>query len=126
VRVEEGDTAALFKELHGLEAEGLKVTVQDAGEASAVPDFRVLQLELLGQDRPGIIRDISAALVAIDVNVVELATECTSAAMSGELLFRGRARLRHPLARSVVELRETLEKIAADLMVDITLNEDPD
>jgi glycine cleavage system regulatory protein len=126
VRVGERETAALFKELHGLEASGIKVTIQDARMASGVPDYRVLQLELLGQDRPGIIRDISAALVAIEVNVVELATECTSAAMSGELLFQARARLRHPLARSVVELRETLEKIAADLMVDITLNEDPD
>lgn len=123
VRVPDAQAAALFKALHELESRGLKVMVEDSPPAPAPEAYRVLQLELVGQDRPGIIRDVSSALAAAGVNVVDLATECTSAPMSGETLFNAAAELHHPISRSVDELRETLEKIAADLMVDISLDE---
>jgi glycine cleavage system regulatory protein len=80
----------------------------------------------VGQDRPGIIRDISAALAALAVNVVELHTECIPAPMSGEMLFIARAELLRPGELDVEVLRETLERIAADLMVDVVLNGDAD
>jgi glycine cleavage system regulatory protein len=123
VQVPARNAAALAEGLRGLEQRGMRVSIEgEAGESHAVA-FRVLQLELIGQDRPGIIRDISSALAAIEVNVVELSTGCSSAPMSGEMLFRASAQLHHPTSRAVDELRETLEKIAADLMVDITLDE---
>jgi glycine cleavage system regulatory protein len=53
--------------------------------------------------------------------VEELHTECSSAAMSGETLFKARARLSVPPNCKVDELRQTLEKIAADLIVEISL-----
>jgi len=123
VRAPAARAAALSEALHGLEARGLKVTVEGEADEPAGTQFRALSLELIGQDRPGIIHDISSALAAIEVNVVELSTGCSSAPMSGEMLFKASAQLHHPLSRAVDELRETLEKIAADLMVDITLDE---
>ena len=123
VRVPGDAAAALFKALHELEARGLRVIVEDArGDAEPAP-FRSLALELVGQDRPGIIRDISAGLAAIGVNVAELSTQCSPAPMSGETLFSATALLHLPATRSLGELREALEKIAADLMVDIDLAE---
>ena len=77
-------------------------------------------------DRAGIIRDISRALALRQVNVDELHTECTSAPMSGEILFNARAKLRVPLDVAVEDLCETLEEIASDLMVDLTLGEIPE
>ena len=53
-------------------------------------------LEIVGQDRPGIVREISHALASFGINVEELQTECASAAMSGETLFKARARLSLP------------------------------
>ena len=127
VRVPRDASAALVGALQALESRGLRVVVEDAGEAASEPGaYRVLRLELVGQDRPGIIRDVSTALAAVSVNVVELSTGCTSAPMSGEMLFNASALLHHPEAGSVDELRETLEKIAADLMVDIHLDEPTD
>jgi glycine cleavage system regulatory protein len=117
---------ALFKALHGLEARGLRVTVADSLDTPRDADYRPLALELVGQDRPGIIRDISAALAALAVNVVELHTECIPAPMSGEMLFIARAELLRPGELDVEVLRETLERIAADLMVDVVLNGDAD
>jgi glycine cleavage system regulatory protein len=77
----------------------------------------------VGNDRPGIVREIAQALARRGVNVDELATGCESAPMSGEVLFRATARLDVPEDVTLESLGEELEKIAADLMVDLTLGE---
>jgi glycine cleavage system regulatory protein len=82
-------------------------------------------LEVVGQDRPGIVHQISHALASHAVNVEELDSGCSSAAMSGESLFRARARLRIPETCNLARLRQELEKIAGDLIVDLTLTEVP-
>jgi len=112
--------------LLGLEAEGLRVLVERSGDEGPVHEHRALLLELVGQDRPGIIRDVSEALAAREVNVIELESTCSSAPMAGEMLFTARARLSSPGGVSLDDLRETLEKIAHDLMVDLTLDEEPE
>jgi glycine cleavage system regulatory protein len=126
VSVPKNQAASLFKSLHELEARGLKVMVRDAADDPLPAETRVLRLELVGQDRPGIVMEISSALAAIQVNVVELSTECSPAPMSGETLFSATAELHHPLDHSIEALRETLEKIASDLMVDLQLDESTD
>ncbi|MGH0032920.1 MAG: glycine cleavage system protein R [Myxococcota bacterium] len=100
----------------------LRILVETAGDADA-GEGRHLTLELLGQDRPGIVREVSSALAARGVNVEELETECTPAPMSGETLFRARARLRLPADTAEAELREALEKLGDELMVDVTFEE---
>jgi glycine cleavage system regulatory protein len=118
IEVAEEDAEALSAALRSLE--GLRVQVEAAGVPSDT-EAPVVVLELLGQDRPGIVREISHALASRQVNVEELETECTSAPMSGETLFRARARLRLPPDVAEETLRETLEKLADELMVDLTL-----
>ena len=87
---------------------------------------RVLDaLEIVGQDRPGIVHQISHALATHGVNVEELNTECASAAMTGETLFKAQAKLNIPELCNLAELRNELEKIAEDLIVDLTLKELP-
>ena len=49
--------------------------------------FRALAIEIVGHDRRGIVRDISHVLAGRGVNIDELETEVTSAAMSGEPTF---------------------------------------
>jgi glycine cleavage system regulatory protein len=107
------------------ELEGLRVAVQ-ATEQESPGAARALTLELLGQDRPGIVRDVSRALASRGVNVEELETSCASAPMSGEVLFRARARLRLPADVGAEELRAALEKIAHELMVELALEEPED
>jgi glycine cleavage system regulatory protein len=123
VSVPEANTTALGVALQALEREGLRVLVE-ASELSE-PDTRsaILALELVGLDRPGIIRDVSRALAERGVNVEELDTCCESAPMSGETLFRAQARLRVPARIRIEELRATLEKIASELMVDLSLED---
>jgi glycine cleavage system regulatory protein len=78
-------------------------------------------LDLLGQDRPGIIRQISGVLAALGVNVEELNTECRAAAETGQPLFHAVARLRLPPEVNEDNLRAALENVAADLMVEVKL-----
>ena len=112
---------ALGSALRSLES--LRVHVETATGAPD-RDAPALLLELLGQDRPGIVREVSHALAARGVNVEELETECSSAPMSGETLFRARARLRLPPEVAEDELRQLLEKLADELMVDVALDGD--
>jgi len=118
--------AELSDALHALESRGLRVVVERSEiEESATP-FRRFTLDLVGSDRAGIIRDVSRVLASRQVNVDELHTECTSAPMSGELLFNARAKLRVPDGSGVDDLRAAIESIANDLMVDITLSDAAD
>ena len=57
------------------------------------------------------------------VNIEELETEVSSAAMSGDSTFRARARLRLPDATNVDDIRIGLEAMADNLMVDLELDE---
>jgi glycine cleavage system regulatory protein len=126
VDVPEGRVQALTEALHALKAEGLRVVVEDSGGEQPVGDTAILRLQLVGQDRPGIVRDISRALAQRGVNVEELSTGCSSAPMSAETLFSADLRLRVPAELRVDELRQALEALANDLMVDITLSEPGD
>ena len=111
---------ALAKALKALDARGLTVVVHSDQSQSAT-SRRTNVLEIVGQDRPGIVRQISHTLAAWGVNVEELQTECASAAMSGETIFKARAVLNIPESCDVAKLRGGLEKIAADLIVEILL-----
>ncbi len=121
VSVPDDNVTALQASLDGLNAQGL-LDVQVAIASSStedVPTENVLRLELIGQDRPGIISEISAALATRNVSILELETNTSSAPMSGEPLFEAKATLRVPNELPLDQLRETLEDIANELMVDL-------
>jgi glycine cleavage system regulatory protein len=123
VSVDDGKAAALESDLRALRESGLQVTVERGGPgaASEAEGARPLKLELVGLDRPGIIREVSRVLAARGVNVEELHTQVESAPMSGETLFRMNARVRCPGTLRTAELRGALESIAGELMVDLEL-----
>jgi glycine cleavage system regulatory protein len=112
---------ALIQALQSLSTHGLRV-LAEASEKHSAREFKPVRLELLGQDRPGIVRDVSRALAQRGVNVERLTTECVSAPMSGEVLFKATAELLLPAGTTLDALREGLESIANELMVDITLD----
>ena len=114
---------ALMSALEGLAAKGLHVVAHSDQPAASSEGSRVSMLEVVGHDRPGIVRQISHTLAAEGVNVEELHTERSSAAMSGESLFKARAKLSIPSSVDAAQLRRKLEKIAEDLIVDISFSE---
>jgi glycine cleavage system regulatory protein len=112
---------ALSTALQGLEAQGLRLLMEWSPSDEAAQNFRQLILDLIGNDRVGIIRDISQALARRGINIDELHTQYVSAPMTGEMLFKATAQLRVPSQVQLAELQEILERLAHDLVVDITL-----
>jgi glycine cleavage system regulatory protein len=125
VSVPEANATALSEALQALEAEGLRLTVLGNGVEGAPVNQRAVTVELMGQDHPGIVRDLSHALAASNVNIDELETSCSNASWSGESMFHATARLRLPEGVSLTELQGILEALAKDLMVDITVDDAP-
>ncbi|MBI2924639.1 MAG: glycine cleavage system protein R [Verrucomicrobia bacterium] len=125
VQVPAESEPAVVRALQALAAQGLTVVVH-SDQAGAAQEPKLLRvLEIVGQDRPGIVRQISHALASFGVNVEELHTEVSSAAMSGETLFKARATVSIPPACNLAELRAKLEQIAEDLIVDVSFGEVP-
>lgn len=113
---------ALTAALAQLATKGLAVTTHTDAEAGPPPGTTAgWQLELVGHDRPGIVRDLARVLAQHGVNVEELSSHCESAAMSGELLFRAALRLHLPETCDLDALRTDLENLAAGLMADFTI-----
>ena len=109
--------AALEQALAKLNDLTIVVRADEAASSPGKP--QLASLEVVGQDRPGIVREITHALAAHGVNVEELATECVSAPMSGEPLFQARAKLFLPADVTVGVLRQSLERAVTGMTVEV-------
>jgi len=110
----------LVEGLQGLSAQGIRVLVAESGlEPSCT--WKPILLDLVGNDRPGIVRDITRLLAEHGVNLESLTTEVAPAPMSSEPLFHAEAVLAVPLTLSLDLLRDKLEELADDLMVELNL-----
>ena len=78
---------SLIEELQGLQSGGLRITAEMASATAEHQPVTEVTLDLIGQDRPGIVKDVTRILASHHVNVQELETHCQSASMSGETLF---------------------------------------
>jgi glycine cleavage system regulatory protein len=126
VEVPDDRAPALVEALRGLEQRGLHLAVVAGPRPPPKSERRLLVVDLVGLDRPGLVREISHVLAERGVNIEELVTDRSTAAMSGELLFRSRARVAVPPQVDAAELRARLEKLAADLMVQVSVDEAED
>ncbi|WP_296061421.1 ACT domain-containing protein [uncultured Amphritea sp.] len=122
VSVPETQADSLMEALQKLESQGMKVIVERSNEEDTPTESNSITLELIGHDKPGIVREISQALSRYNINVERLSTELVSGSMSAELLFKADADLTVPTGVDLDDLQQSLEAIASDLMVDITLN----
>ncbi len=122
VAVAPENAGALTAALRALEAEGLQLVIA-ASDTQAPAAGRTLSLELIGLDRPGIVRDLSRTIAAHGVSITELESEQVSGSFSGEAMFKATARLTLPDDLDVDTLRRSIEAIAHELMVDLTLDD---
>jgi len=125
IQVPRQHEAALIADLRGLETtRELKVIVQPSSETAPTTGYQSVLVDLVGHDRPGIVSEISRIFADRKINVEELDTQCTSAPMSADALFKATARLRVPGDVDVDDLRRDLENIAAEMMIDIFVEPD--
>lgn len=98
---------------------GWKVDATPAGAGGAAG--REVQVHLVGLDRPGMVRQVSAALAEQRVNIRSFRTWTHEAPQGGGLLFEAEAVVNLPAGLDELAVRLALEPIADELMVDLEL-----
>ena len=115
----------LVEALRGLSAQGIGVLIAEQGSESP-SNWKPIAMELVGNDRPGIVRDVTRVLSEQGVNLEHLVTEVRPAPMSSESLFHAEAILAVPLDLALEVLQARLETLADDLMVELVLRSEED
>ena len=123
VAVSEARLPALRAALSELSCEEMTIVVATTDHRRMGDDSRNLKLSIVGNDRPGIVLEVSTALAARRINVSEMNTSITSAPMSGAPLFQAVAKIQVPKALDLAELITQLDAIAAALTIEIDLEE---
>ncbi len=121
VSVNDSEADNLITALEGI-SDQLKLVIERADSESEIETPQTVELNLVGNDRPGIIREISHVLATLSVNVEQLTTECVSAPMSSEVLFKAKANLKVPVGLELDVLQEEIERLADDLIVEMQLS----
>ena len=107
--------------LNALSGEDLSINLEDRAIDDNTSDYTNIKLSLLGNDRPGIVKELSSALAALQINVCEMNTNVTSAPMTAESLFAASAEIQAPISLDLAQLTDRLDEIANQLDVDIRL-----
>lgn len=119
VELEDDRLEAFEAAISTVDAVGLAVSLVPAGDEPKAAGEH-LRLELVGQDRPGIVREVTAVLADLGVNIEDFATTTENGAWSGERLFRASARLNVPPGATSDQVRDALEAISSEIMVDFS------
>ena len=120
VEIHAGAVEALRAAVARVDATGLDIRIAPAGEAPQA-EGEALQLSLVGQDRPGIVNQVTDVLRTLDANIETFATRIEPAPHSGASLCHMDAQLRLPVGVPMTELQRALEAVSGEVMVDIAL-----
>jgi glycine cleavage system regulatory protein/folate-dependent phosphoribosylglycinamide formyltransferase PurN len=116
---------ALESTLRALEANGLRVTVARSDAATVPSALRSVELELVGEDRIGIVSSVTRILAERGVSIENIHTETVRSGISGKQTFKIGAHLLAPATVDIEALRLELGALASEMMVDIALDERP-
>jgi glycine cleavage system regulatory protein len=116
--VEASAQPSLKHDLAALADQGIKVTVENSGPQSD-DEAHISCLEIVANDRSGIVGEISSLLASHQVNLVSLETFCESAPMSAGMMFYAHAYTQLPEGMSESQLTQLLESLSDDLMVEV-------
>ncbi|WP_420935085.1 glycine cleavage system protein R [Alteromonas sp. A081] len=77
-------------------------------------------VEVMGNDKPGIVQELTNVLNQFNLNILTFASHCESAPNWGSLIFKAKAEIGVPAKFDDGALQDALEALANDLVVDIT------
>lgn len=123
VQVDEDKAEALATALQALSGGDLDISFQREDTGGGNQDYTIMHLSLVGNDRIGIVQELSKALSSRAINVCEMNTNVTSAPMTAQPLFEATADIQVPRSLDIGELSEALDEIANELAVDIHLED---
>ena len=116
VEVDAPRADALLAALEGLPDIDLRARRE---ETPADTHRHLLRLDVVGNDRPGIVRELSAAIAGAGANLEDLQTQLESAPMAGHPLFHAIASIALPPGSSAGDLVAAIEKLSEDVAVTV-------
>ena len=120
VDLTDGKIEMLRAAVSAVDAAGLEVPIVPAlGRADVAGD--TLAFTLVGQDRPGIVKQVTATISELGANIETFKTWLSDEAHSGGHLFHMDANLRLPLGLSAAKVQDALEAISGEIMVDVAV-----
>ncbi len=120
LRVEcpEERSAPLVASLERIEGLAVQAVEERTG---ATGERETLQFDVVGNDRPGIINQLSSAVAAVGGNVEELNSNLESAPHAGHPLFRATGTVSVAAGFESSSLVQALEALGPDLSVSVTV-----
>ncbi len=110
---------ALENALAALAENGLHITVRQAGEMLAEGDYKLHEIEIFGNDRPGIVAEVSKLFSEKAINILEFDTDINDAPVTGGQLFHADAIIGVAKGTDLDELQDKLHDLADALSLDI-------
>lgn len=121
LKIEASQTDQLVEAISALATGELQITIHgDSAIDTPVPGILSV-VDLVGQDRPGLLHEITAVFAKHGLNVEELSTELTDAPQGGGTLFKATVTVLIPESVGLQVIGDDLERLANDLMVDIAV-----
>lgn len=121
VSIDDDREADLVTALEGLDGM-LRVTVHGGRVASATePVERAMEVTVLGNDRPGIVRDVTAAIAAHALSIDTFRSRTLDAPMAGGTLFEATVAFHVPAGADAAPVTAALEELAGEIQVDLTV-----
>ena len=115
---------ALAASLHALESSDLKLQIAKSDSSPQVPaGLRGIELELVGDDRVGIVSNLTRILADSGASIEHIHTEIVGTTTTAAKTFKVAAHLLVPNTLSTDELRRRLEPVASEMKVDIALGD---
>lgn len=96
------------------------LSVQSVAVASAPSDLVTqLTVDVVGNDKPGIVQELTTVLNQFNLNILSFSSHCESAPNWGSLIFKASAVISVPENFNDDALQDALEALANDMIVDI-------
>jgi glycine cleavage system regulatory protein len=91
------------------------------GDTALTVNQRTVQIDIMGNDKSGIVQELTETLNQFNLNIIKFDSKLESAPNWGNALFKAKALISIANDFDLENLRDALEAIANDLMVDIEI-----
>lgn len=118
LEVAEDHERELEDALRSLDRRGLQIAFERTAPSRPRACHYVM-VNIVANDRPGIVGEISDLLARHDINIETLTTSVADTPMSSGHLFKARFQANLPEAMSYDDLQQVLESASDDLMVEL-------
>ena len=116
---DKNQVSPLSTELKALESEGIHVHILGEGDLSDYPYTRCIKIDIYGNDRLGIVSQLTQAISHSGANIEELNTSIESAAMTGHPIFHASGTVCLPDSTDTESLIQAIESLSDDLNVEV-------